>query len=92
MNEANYVHVDPCTELKPSEQMVADLKKVKTVDSRTGEGIVIIQAVYKNTPVMGLRQYPANHDVWLAEPITRAERRRMQKALNVFTNYGVTCN
>ena len=75
-----------------SEVIVAELKKAKTVDPRTGTDIVIIQALHKNMPVMGLRQHPANYDVWLEEPITRAERRRMKKALEMFTKGAVTCN
>jgi hypothetical protein len=75
-----------------SEVIVVELKKAKTVDPRTGTDIVIIQALHKNMPVMGLRQHPANHDVWLEEPITRAERRRVKKALAEFTQGAVTCN
>lgn len=71
---------------------VAELKKAKTVDPRTGEDIVIIQALHKDMPIMGLRQHPANFDVWLEEPITRAERRRVKKALEQFTKGMLTCN
>lgn len=75
-----------------SDTPVAKLKKAKTVDPRTGAEIVIIQALHKNTPVMGLRQYPADFDVWLEQPITRAERRRVKKALAMFTKGMLTCN
>lgn len=71
---------------------VAELKKAKTVDPRTGEEIVIIQALHKDAPIMGLRQHPANFDVWLEQPITRAERRRVKKALEMFTKGMLTCN
>lgn len=71
---------------------IAELKKAKTVDPRTGEECVIIQALHKDAPIMGLKQHPANFNVWLEQPITRAERRRMKKALAQFTKGMLTCN
>lgn len=71
---------------------VAKLKKVRTVHPQTKEDIVAIQASHKGTPILALRQHPADFDTWLEQPITRPERRRMRRALDAFTKGMLTCN
>lgn len=70
---------------------VATLRKVRTVRPETGEDIVAVQAVHQGVVMLTLQEHPADPEGWLTQPIRRPERRRMQRALQVFTDGVLSC-